>query len=252
MDKTSDTARASQGSMTASVDGNAFKAVRVDWDTTGGVIGMEDRERFIYLGFPKDIKEGTYEIGQDDVRAHVSAGYSAEAVSGTLTVQSAGTTNGKIEGKFDFVAKSEVGEIPVTGGRFTVVIGVSTTDQGSGSASAKLDKPLEGNSIIEVKNIAYNGEPTAPTALFATQTEGLQGGLHRLGVIFLLQYDDQDQVSIKQALMAIDYAALPTSELQVSRLDWQSGKHLSFDFTLKFSYNGSDHAIEHGSLKLQF
>ncbi|WP_154660689.1 hypothetical protein [Pseudomonas cremoricolorata] len=252
MEKTSDTAQAEQGAMTASVEGQAFKAVDVHWDGTGGVLGQADNERFIYLGFPKDIKEGIYPIGQDGVRAYVGGAHSGDAVSGSLNVRSAGTAGGKMRGKFDFVAESDMGnEIRVEGGEFSVVIGPSMKSLSAGHLSAKLDKPLQGNSTIKASDVAYNGEPTAPTTVFATQTEGLQGGLQRLGVIFLINHDSQGQVSLR-ALMSIDYRALETFDLVVAQLDFKPSSHLLVDFTLKFSYNGDDYAIEDGSLKLQF
>ncbi|AIR89573.1 hypothetical protein [Pseudomonas cremoricolorata] len=252
MNKTSDTAQATQGLMTASIDGQAFKAVQVEWDTVGGVIGLIDDDHFIYLGFPKDIEKGEHSIGKDGVRAYVGGTHSGEATSGTLMLQSAGTPGRKMEGKFDFVAKSDPENVTVTAGRFTVSVGARTAGQGSGSASAKLDEPLEGNLAIEAKTMEYNGEPTAPTALFAMQTKDLQGGLQRFGVIFMLRYDGQGKPSVESGFVAVDFAALITSKPEVTSLKWEPGKSLSFKFTMSFSYNKKDYKIEDGSLDLTF
>ncbi len=220
-------------------------------DPSGGVIGMNDRNQFVHLGFPDDLADGNHNIGEHGVSAYVGGDHSGAAVRGKLKDFKRGDSDRAIiQGKFEFTAVDEYDrEIEVKDGAFSVSATPAAKADASGVASATFDPELATNAGFVADHFSYSGTPDKPGSVWVRQDENVQGGLSSLGVLFTLVHDDPANPAVGNAFMTLHQSIVPATLLSPATVDFTPGRALEIRFEVEFSYVGRSHRSK-GSLVL--
>lgn len=247
---TSEHAIHDEGYMSATIDGKPT-SFTTTIDTSGGVIGINDRNQFVYIGFPEELADGNYDIGEHGVSAYVGGDHSGAAVRGKLQDFKRGESDRVIiQGKFEFTAVDENDrEIEVKDGAFTASAALAAKADASGTASATFDPELATNAGFVADRFSYSGTPDKPDSVWVRQVENVQGGLNSLGTLVTLDYLDPANPTVANLLMVIHQSLLTSRPLKPATVKFTPGQSVEIQFEVEFSYIGQSYQSK-GSLKL--
>lgn len=247
---TSENATHDQGYMSATIDGKPT-SLTTTIDPSGGVIGINDRSQFVYIGFPEDLADGNHDIGEHGVSAYVGGDHSGAAVRGKLKDFKRGESDREIiQGKFEFTAVDENDhDIEVKDGAFSVSATPAVKADASGVASATFDPELATNAGFVADHFSYSGTPDKPGSVWVRQDENVQGGLNSLGVLLTLAYHDPANPTVVDAFMTLHQSVVPATLLSPGTVNFTPGRNIDIQFEVGFSYLGRSYKSK-GSLTL--
>jgi hypothetical protein len=248
------------GPMTATLPtGEQFIAQDVWFDPLGGVLGIRNPaqgvEEFIYIGFPLGIKDGDHTLGEGGTSAYLGSDVSGPAHSGVIQSLVWNREECGVAGKFEFNGKDEYArDFQVSKGVFDIAYEkpASTLQRNTASAASAVIVPaLKDNAEFNANERGYNGDRERPTFVAVKQSIGLEGGLLALGAVFLLEYDQNNQPSVKRAFASVNHGLIAAEDYAITQLAWAPGKALSFAFTLAFHYNAQPFTFQAGRVDLK-
>ncbi|WP_313741529.1 hypothetical protein [Pseudomonas sp.] len=239
-----------QGSMSATIDGKLMPFVTAI-DPCGGVIGINDEDHFIYIGFPNDLGNGNYDIGEHGVWAYVGGDHSGEAVHGKLEdFERDESGKATIQSKFEFTAVDENDrEIEVKDGVFSVSTAQPAKIDATNAASATFDPALASNAGFFANRFSYSGTSEKPGPFLVKQDENVQGGLSSLGALLNLDYQDSANPTLGCVFMIIDQAVVSATLSSPGTVKLTPGQDIEIQFEVEFSYGGRSYRSK-GSLML--
>lgn len=239
---TSEHAIHDQGYMSATIDGKPT-SLTTKIDPSGGVIGINDRNQFVYIGFSEDIADGNYNIGEYGISAYIGGDHSGAAVRGKLKdFKRSESDRVIIQGKFEFTAVDENGlEIEVSDGAFSVSAISAAKANASGVASATFKPELASNAGFDADHFSYSGTSDKPSLVWVRQDENLQGDLNSLGVLFTLIYDDPANPTVRNAFMTIHQSVVPATLFSPAVVSLTPGQTIEIQFDVEFSYMGESY-----------
>lgn len=247
---TSEHAIHDQGYMSATIDGKTT-SLTTTIDPSGGVIGINDRDQFIYIGFPEELADGNYNIGEHGISAYVGGDHSGAAVRGKLKGFKRGESDRVIiQGKFEFTAVDENDrEIEVRDGAFSVTATPAAKAGASGVASATFEPELATNAGFVADHFSYSGTSDKPGSVWVRQDENVQGGLNSLGALLTLNYQDPANPTVGDVFMTLHQSVIPATLFVPSKVTFTPGQSIEIQFEVEFSYLSQPYRSK-GSLML--